>query len=83
LIALSTDFNKRNADTSNIPSVFKPYATSMDLNLRSQRWTTEGTTGVVRKYTPISYWMSDDKMGSMHHMALMHGIQKLFEYLGM
>ena len=21
-----------------------------------------GTTGVIRKYTPITYWMSDDKM---------------------
>jgi len=62
--ALNRDFNKKNADTSNIPSVFKSYATSMGFEFKLA--TTDpkgaGTNGVVRKYTPIRSWMSDDKM---------------------
>ena len=62
--ALNRDFNKRNADTTNIPSVFKPYATSMGFEFKIATMDPRGvgTTGVVRKYTPIGYWMSDDKM---------------------
>jgi len=64
IAALNRDFNKRNADTTNIPSVFKPYATSMGFEFKIA--TTDplgfGTSGVIRKYTPIGYWLSDDKM---------------------
>ena len=64
IAALNRDFNKRNADTSNIPSVFRPYATSMGFEFKIATMDPQGvgTSGVVRKYTPISYWMSDDKM---------------------
>ena len=64
IAALNRDFNKRNADTTNIPSVFKPYATSMGFEFKIATMDPRGvgTTGVVRKYTPIDYWMSDDKM---------------------
>jgi hypothetical protein len=64
IAALNRDFNKRNADTSSIPSVFKPYATSMGFEFKIATTDPRGvsTSGVVRKYTPIGYWMSDDKM---------------------
>lgn len=64
ITALNRDFNKKNSDTSNVPSVFKPYATSMGFEFRIATMDPRGvgTTGVVRKYTPILYWMSDDKM---------------------
>jgi len=62
--ALNRDFNKRNADTVNIPAAFKPYATSMgfEFKLATQDPAGRITSGIVRKYTPIKYWMSDDKM---------------------
>jgi len=64
IASLNRDFNKKNADTSNIPSVFKPYAASMGFEFKISTMDPRGvgTTGVVRKYTPITYWMSDDKM---------------------
>ena len=64
IAALNRDFNKRNADSSNIPSVFKPYATSMgfEFKLATMDPQGRGTIGVVKKYTPMLYWMSDDKM---------------------
>ena len=64
IAALNRDFNKKNSDTSNIPSVFKPYATSMgfEFKLATMDPQGRGTDGVIKKYTPIPYWMSDDKM---------------------
>jgi len=64
IAALNRDFNKKNSDTSNIPSVFKPYAASMGFEFRMATMDPQGrgTTGIIKKYTPISYWMSDDKM---------------------
>jgi hypothetical protein len=42
----------------------KPYATSMGFEFKIATMDPQGvgTSGVVRKYTPIGYWMSDDKM---------------------
>ena len=62
--ALNRDFNKRNADTANIPAAFKPYAAKMsfEFQLATMDPRGVGTSGVIRKYTPVSYWMSDDKM---------------------
>jgi hypothetical protein len=64
IAALNRDFNKKNADTANIPSVFKSYATSMGFEFKIATMDPRGvgTSGVVSKYTPIGYWMSDDKM---------------------
>ena len=64
IAALNRDFNKRNSDTSKIPPVFKPYATSMGFEFKLATMDPQGrsTDGVVKKYTPILYWMSDDKM---------------------
>ena len=62
--ALNRDFNKMNADTANIPAVFQSSATSMgfEFKLATQDPRGVGTTGIVRKYTPVKYWLSDDKM---------------------
>lgn len=64
IAALNRDFNKRNPDTTNIPSSFKTLSTSMgfEFKLATMDPRGAGTTGIVRKYTPIKYWMSDDKM---------------------
>ena len=64
LAALNRDFNKRNSDTLNTPSVFKPYAASMGFEFKLAKTDPQGrgTTGIIRKYTPVVYWMSDDKM---------------------
>lgn len=64
IAALNRDFNKRNSDSSNTPSVFKPYAASMgfEFKLATMDPQGRGTTGIVKKYTPALYWMSDDKM---------------------
>jgi len=64
IAALNRDFNKRNSDTSNIPSVFKPYAGAMgfEFKLATMDPQGRGTNGIIKKYTPILYWMSDDKM---------------------
>ncbi len=62
--ALNRDFNKKNPDTINTPAHFKPFSASMGFEFKLA--TTDprgfGTTGIVKKYTPITYWMSDDKM---------------------
>jgi len=64
IAALNRDFNKKNSDSSNTPSVFKPFAASMgfEFKLASMDPQGRGTTGVIKKYTPVLYWMSDDKM---------------------
>lgn len=64
LKALNRDFSKQNSDTANIPDAFKPFATSMGFEfiLASQDPRGVSTNGIIKKYTPIKYWMSDDKM---------------------
>ena len=64
IAALNRDLNKRNSDTSNIPAVFRPLATTMGFEFQLAKMDPGGkaTNGVVRKYTPVSYWLSDDKM---------------------
>ncbi len=62
--ALNRDFNKKNFDTVNIPSVFKPLATNMgfEFKLATSDPNGAGTSGIIKKYTPITYWFSDDQM---------------------
>ena len=62
--ALNRDFNKRNSDTANIPAAFKPYAVAMgfEFKLATSDPKGVGTSGIVKKYTPVQYWLSDDKM---------------------
>jgi len=64
IAALNRDFNKRNSDTANIPDAFKPLAANMGFEFKLATMDPKGvsTTGIIKKYTPITYWMSDDKM---------------------
>lgn len=64
MAALNRDFNKKNSDTANTPSAFKQLSTSMGFEFKLATMDPKGaaTTGVLRKYTPVKYWMSDDKM---------------------
>lgn len=64
LAALNRDFNKKNSDTVNTPQAFKPFATSMSFEFKLATMDPRGvgSSGIVRKYTPITYWLSDDKM---------------------
>ena len=64
LAALNRDFNKTNADTVKIPAAFKAYAAAMGFEFKLATTNPKGfgTNGIVRKYTPVDYWMSDDKM---------------------
>lgn len=64
IAALNRDFNKRNFDTTNTPLAFKPYAAAMDFEFKLATMDPQGagTNGIIRKYTPLNYWMSDDKM---------------------
>ena len=62
--ALNRDFVKKNTDTSKIPAHFKHLAVNMgfEFKLATMDPNGNGTGGVVRKYTPLKFWMSDDKM---------------------
>lgn len=64
IAALNRDFARKNSDTVNTPAAFKPIATDMGFEFKLATMDPRGvsTTGIVRKYTPITYWMSDDKM---------------------
>ncbi len=64
IAALNRDFAKRNSDTVNIPSYFKPLAANMGFEFRLATVDPRGagTSGIVKRYTPIPYWYSDDKM---------------------
>ncbi len=64
ITALNRDFRKQNADTTKIPPAFKSRAA--DCNIEFQLATVDGegraTTGIIRKYTPITKWAADDKI---------------------
>lgn len=64
LIALNRDFAKQNADTVNTPAVFKSSASDMGFEFKLATMDPWGvsTSGIIRRYTPIRYWLSDDAM---------------------
>lgn len=54
---LNTDFNRQNLDTTNTRSLFKPHASSIDIEFRLAHIDPNGecTEGIVRKESPLSY----------------------------
>ena len=64
LDALNRDYRRKNADTINTPSAFKQDAADMEIEFQLAGSDPMGrsTSGIVRKYTPVTYWMSDDKI---------------------
>lgn len=61
---LNKCFRRRNADTVNTPAVFKPLAADcgIEFQLATADSRRRSTTGIIRKYTPITKWKMDDKM---------------------
>lgn len=61
---LNKCFRLQNADSINIPAAFKPLAADCEFEFQlaisdPQR---KSTTGIIRKYTPVAEWTTDDKM---------------------
>lgn len=61
---LNSCFRKKNADTANIPAVFRPFAADCEIEFHlaisdPQR---RSTSGIIHKYTPVTEWQTDDKM---------------------
>lgn len=64
IAALNRDFRRNNADSVNTPSVFRTLAADCEIEFQlaisdSKR---SLTTGIIRKYTPITQWEADDQM---------------------
>jgi hypothetical protein len=64
LEALNKNFRRRNADSVNTPDRFRPYAADcgIEFQLATSDIRRKSTTGIIRKYTPITKWKMDDKM---------------------
>jgi hypothetical protein len=62
--ALNRDYRRKAADTANTPAVFKPLAADCEIEfqLAISDPRRRSTTGIIRKYTPITYWEANDKM---------------------
>jgi hypothetical protein len=61
---LNKCFRRQNADTVNTPSYFKSVAADCEIEFKLA--TTDpfkkGTTGIIRKYTPVERWSANDDM---------------------
>ncbi len=62
--ALNKAFRRTNADTVNTPARFKKLAADCEIEfqLAVSDPKRRNTSGIVRKYTPITTWQNDDKM---------------------
>jgi len=64
LTALNKCFRRQNADSNNTPARFKALAADCEIEfqLAISDPKKKYTSGIIRKYTPILRWESDDKM---------------------
>ncbi|MBI5858746.1 MAG: T9SS type A sorting domain-containing protein [Sphingobacteriales bacterium] len=64
LEVLNRSFRHRNADSVKTPAAFKPLAADCEIEfqLATSDSRSRYTTGIVRKYTPVTKWAMDDKM---------------------
>ena len=71
IAALNRDYRKQNADTTKIPPYFKALAADCHIEFQLATVDMEGrsTRGIVRKYTPITEWTTDDKIKSSSEMG--------------
>ena len=62
--ALNKYFRRRNADTINAPSYFRELGADCEIEfqLATSDPRRRSTSGIIRKYTPITKWKADDKM---------------------
>ena len=68
---LNRDFRRQNADAVNTPSYFKLLAADCEIEFELAKSDSrrKSTSGILRKYTPINLWESDDKMKSNTEMG--------------
>lgn len=61
---LNENFRRLNADTVNTPAAYKAIAADCEIEfeLAISDPKRRSTTGIVRKYTPVTMWNADDKM---------------------
>ena len=61
---LNECFRRLNADSVNTPERFRPFAADCDIEFKLAIADPQkrATTGIIRKYTPVSSWDGDDKM---------------------
>jgi len=64
IIALNNDFRRKNADTINTPTRFKPVAADVQIEFQLATADPMGraTNGIIRKVTNVSRWSTDDKI---------------------
>jgi hypothetical protein len=62
--ALNRDFRRRNADTSSTPDRFKHVAADVQIQFQLATADPKGraTNGIIRKYTDVNHWTTDDKI---------------------
>ena len=62
--ALNKYFRRRNSDTANTPAYFRQFAADCEIEfqLASSDSRSRSTTGIIRKYTPVTKWKADDQM---------------------
>jgi len=62
--ALNKCFRRRNEDTTHTPSYFKPFAADcgIEFQLAISDPKRRSTSGIVKKYTPITEWSTNDKV---------------------
>lgn len=62
--ALNTYFRRRNTDTANAPAYFRVLGADCEIEfqLAISDPRRRSTTGIVRKYTPITKWKADDQV---------------------
>lgn len=61
---LNKCFRRTGADTSNTPAIFKSIAADCEIEfqLAISDPRRRSTSGIIHKYTPVTEWISDDKM---------------------
>jgi hypothetical protein len=71
MFALNRDYRKMNADTAKIPGAFKSLAADCEIEFKLATVDASGraTTGIIRKYTPVTKWTADDKIKSSSEMG--------------
>ncbi|HEX6334203.1 MAG TPA: T9SS type A sorting domain-containing protein [Flavisolibacter sp.] len=66
---LNRDFRMLNADTAAIPERFRPFAADTEIEFYLATADPEGrpTTGVIRKFTPVTSFTTDDRIKYTEH----------------
>lgn len=68
---LNDCFRRRNADSVKTPASFKPLAADCEIEfqLATSDSRSRSTTGIIRKYTPVTKWKMDDAMKFSSNMG--------------